>query len=699
MRSNKRGRGNLSALLPLLISLFLIFGKIPALSIDATAAQTIRLVLPSNDLAPAAELEEVEGGIISSDELRATVRNSNFNYNQDVTCGKHYEALNEREKALYRALVKACENVYSYGDGPKSYSEAGCVRIVSGMDSALEVGVEEYSNALEAAKYDHIDLLQLTLCTGRMSTQAIPDSTGATVYDSYLFLVCTEDHNYSQETFDAKTAQLRSARTAFLSDPSITNAKGSLGKELAIHDKSLEINTYDYDCLNSKVAAHIGHTAYGALIEGASVCDGYAMAYSYLLEGVSVESMIVSGKIVSGGSGGHAWNIVKQNGEWYEVDTTWDDQENTSMSEEDRGKMCHLYYHLTTNQINNYSYNVKLSGNRTIEGSSKRIRDGFSTALPIAQCTQYNYENTLAYLENDGSGSGIPVSLIEWELSTLSLTEGDEGDFYAYVLPVDAENKSISWNSSDTSKLTVDESGHYKALASGQSTVTATSVDGGYSKSYDITIVKKQEEGTPDDPTPEQGDDGNTASASGQESGSNKTKGNEVPLNTDQPDDNKDVVTTVTENTSGVSNPASGAMTSGNNYYWIDESGTATVTKEDNKKIKHVSIGDTVDFNGKTCKIKAIVGNAYRNCKKLTTVTIGANIEKIGAGAFNGCSSLRKITIKGNNLKTIGSGSFKKIKKGAKIIIICKDKKTYDRLVKKIKKAGAKNAIFKFKRG
>ena len=100
-----------------------------------------------------------------------------------------------------------------------------------------------------------------------------------------------------------------------------------------------------------------------------------------------------------------------------------------------------------------------------------------------------------------------------------------------------------------------------------------------------------------------------------------------------------------------------------------------------------------------TYKISVIEGNAYKNCKKLTSVTIGANVEKIGSGAFNGCTNLKKITIKGNNLKTVGSGSFKKIKKGAKITIICKDKKTYDKLVKKIKKAGAKNAVFKFKKG
>ena len=50
-------------------------------------------------------------------------------------------------------------------------------------------------------------------------------------------------------------------------------------------------------------------------------------------------------------------------------------------------------------------------------------------------------------------------------------------------------------------------------------------------------------------------------------------------------------------------------------------------------------------------------------------------------------------------MKSIGAGSFKGINKKAKITIVCKNKKIYNKTVKKLKKAGAKKAKFKFKKG
>lgn len=91
---------------------------------------------------------------------------------------------------------------------------------------------------------------------------------------------------------------------------------------------------------------------------------------------------------------------------------------------------------------------------------------------------------------------------------------------------------------------------------------------------------------------------------------------------------------------------------------------TATFTKPANKNAKKLNIPKTVSANGKTYNVTEIKSKACKDMKKLTTVTIGANVTKIGAQAFAGCKKLSKITIKNAKMakKGFGSKCFSKIR-------------------------------------
>lgn len=65
-----------------------------------------------------------------------------------------------------------------------------------------------------------------------------------------------------------------------------------------------------------------------ALLEGRAACQGYAELFQILAKEMGLQSVMVSGESKSSGKdtwGGHAWNLVKVDGDWYHIDTTWDD--------------------------------------------------------------------------------------------------------------------------------------------------------------------------------------------------------------------------------------------------------------------------------------------------------------------------------------------------------------------------------------
>ena len=90
-----------------------------------------------------------------------------------------------------------------------------------------------------------------------------------------------------------------------------------------------------------------GKTVYELARDGAAVCEGYTRATQYMLTKLGVEAIYVSGDTVGGGDEGHAWNIVKINGKYYQVDTTWGDVEDSDGTE----SLTYKYLCMTDDEI------------------------------------------------------------------------------------------------------------------------------------------------------------------------------------------------------------------------------------------------------------------------------------------------------------------------------------------------------------
>lgn len=85
----------------------------------------------------------------------------------------------------------------------------------------------------------------------------------------------------------------------------------------------------------------------------------------------------------------------------------------------------------------------------------------------------------------------IAVTGITLNASSGELTVGGEVTLTPTVLPSTASNKAVTWSSSKPAVASVNN-GVVKALTEGTATITATTVDGGFTASYDLTVKKVQ---------------------------------------------------------------------------------------------------------------------------------------------------------------------------------------------------------------
>ncbi len=123
--------------------------------------------------------------------------------------------------------------------------------------------------------------------------------------------------------------------------------------------------------------------------------------------------------------------------------------------------------------------------------------------------------------------------------------------------------------------------------------------------------------------------------------------------------------------------------------------GTVTYVVPTDGKATTVTVPDTVVIDGVTYKVTAIEKNAFKNNKKLKSVTIGKNITKIGKKAFYGCKKLKNLTIKSMKLtvKKVGSKAFGKTPEKMTVKVPKKKFKAYKSML--IKRGVNKKANFK----
>ncbi len=161
------------------------------------------------------------------------------------------------------------------------------------------------------------------------------EKDGDTYYTSMIFTYI----------MDASTRQSAKQQLDAAVEEIIANAPNTTDDYLLesyVHDQLIARCTYDDTAAASGFDSYPNaYSAYGAIVEGKAVCEGYSRAIQLLLGKCGISSAVALGRSVSTGEQ-HMWNIVTINGNPYHLDATWNDSDDI---------LRHNYFNLTTDQI------------------------------------------------------------------------------------------------------------------------------------------------------------------------------------------------------------------------------------------------------------------------------------------------------------------------------------------------------------
>lgn len=132
------------------------------------------------------------------------------------------------------------------------------------------------------------------------------------------YILLEPEYQYTKEETSKMQAEIDAAVSSWL--PQLNGDGTEYGRIKAVYEYL--INQTDYD-----LEAPDNQNIYSVFVNQRSVCAGYAKATQYLLNKFGIFCTYVTGtaRTEDGNIQAHAWNLVRCDGEYYYVDTTWGD--------------------------------------------------------------------------------------------------------------------------------------------------------------------------------------------------------------------------------------------------------------------------------------------------------------------------------------------------------------------------------------
>lgn len=294
-----------------------------------------------------------------------TVNLNNSEHYTEVRTREGYDALDTDEKKYLYEKIQ--ENIYSIANEPDENGHYRTARLKVSDSKMSEFEIREVVNAFI---FDNPQVFWFENLFGYAYS-------GEDTIVEFYSVLSYEDCNQYIETFQTKVDEIIGSLSKGLSE---------YEREKAIHDIVLGNCTYKAGVTSARDGWEY-FSAYGALVNGEAVCEGYAKSMQILLNQVGIACSTVRG---SGEGVGHMWNVVKLGGEWYHLDPTWDDSADDTINYD--------YFNVTTQQIeNNHEIAEDIRSLLTRDGERDDAGIKYNFFVPDCNSIKMNYYSVDGY--------------------------------------------------------------------------------------------------------------------------------------------------------------------------------------------------------------------------------------------------------------------------------------------------------------
>ena len=282
---------------------------------------------------------------------------------------------------------------------------------------------------------------------------------------------------YDNAAIDTKRTELRN-KVKEITDK--YKSYSELRQEYEISDYIMDNATYDNDIVSKEMPSSSlstsnpnyledekkiakenysyfeSHSAYGALMNGLCVCEGYSKALTLLLKQYGIESGIVKNDV-------HGWNYVKISDKYYHIDLTYDD------AKDEKTPYPYKYFNITTDQMS---------------------VDHTWTTANIPSCTDTTFDNI--FRKKAGSSiMGVNVVRVEDKLYSLEYVSGY--NYNICKMDLDGSNKEVVKSNMDIQYLLKHDTDLYYTLYNSTSgTITIEKYDTTTGETSTFLDLKKE---------------------------------------------------------------------------------------------------------------------------------------------------------------------------------------------------------------